>query len=106
MKDGLHSKDIRKCFGCGEGLAPSGPICYRVRLQQFGLDHAAIQRTAGLEMMMQGHVALAAAMGPDEQLAVPLSDEKTGLLCGKCSNSPSYMMLLGLLEEPEEGAEG
>lgn len=68
---GLKAREITKTV-TGEGVAAQGSIFYRVTIEQCGLDRTAIRRQAGLEMML-GSPALAAAMGPDEDIAKILS---------------------------------
>ena len=69
LKDlpGLKAREIRKTIS-GEGVAAQGPIFYRVTVEQFALDRNAIERQRGLELMT-GSAAIAAALGPDEDIA-------------------------------------
>lgn len=64
---GLKAHEIGKTV-TGRGVAEQGPIFYRVTVEQCGLDRNAIQRQAGLELML-GSPALASAMGPNEDVA-------------------------------------
>lgn len=68
---GLKAREIGKTV-TGAGIAAQGPIFYRVTVEQCGLDRDAIQRQAGLEMMV-GNAAIAAVLGPDEDIAKILS---------------------------------
>jgi hypothetical protein len=73
---GLKRHEIGKSV-TGKGVASDGPLFYRVTIETCVLDPLAIQRQAGLEMMM-GNAAIAAAMGPDEHLAKVI-DRKVAL---------------------------
>lgn len=92
---GLKREDIQQCMCCGKGVAAGGVVLYRVRVQQFGLDHRAIQRQHGLEMML-GSPALANVMGPNDDLAMALSEEVTKLVCGLCAAEKMGMLLIAL----------
>lgn len=73
LKDlpGLKAREIGKTV-TGEGVAAQGPIFYRVTVEQCGLDRRAIERQAGLEMIV-GNAAIASVLGPDEDIAKILS---------------------------------
>lgn len=64
---GLKAREIQKTIS-GEGVAAQGPVFYRVTIEQFALDRRAIERQHGLEQMM-GDPAIAAVMGPDDDIA-------------------------------------
>lgn len=81
--------DIQPCTACSRGIAKGGPIFYRVRVDRFVLNHGAIQRQAGLEMMLGG--PLASIMGPDESLAGQL-DTGTMLICGDCIMRAPFLL--------------
>jgi hypothetical protein len=68
---GLKASEIGKTV-TGRGVAEQGPIFYRVTVEQCGLDRDAIQRQAGLEMMV-GNAAIASVLGPNEDIAKILS---------------------------------
>lgn len=70
---GLKAREIGRTV-TGAGVAEQGPIFYRVTVEQCGLDRSAIQRQAGLEMMV-GSPVLADALGPDEDIAKILSKQ-------------------------------
>jgi hypothetical protein len=76
------------CRVCGKKFGESGlPLFWRVTVQRFVVDMAAVQRQSGLEMML-GNVALASVMGPNEDLAKPIIDPVTVTVCENCANSP------------------
>lgn len=87
----MKSDEIRAnaiCKVCGKKFGESGlPLFWRVTVQRFFVDMAAVQRQSGLEMML-GNVALAAVMGPNEDLAKPMMDPVTVTVCESCANSP------------------
>jgi hypothetical protein len=64
---GLKASQIGKTIH-GQGVASQGPVFYRVTVEQCVLDTSAIRRQAGLEAVV-GSGALAAALGPDEDMA-------------------------------------
>lgn len=92
---GLKRRDVRPCDRCKRGLCEAGTIdVYRVRFTQFIVDRRAVQRAHGLEQVFNGHVGLAAAMGPDEDLLVPSHPERTLLLCQACALDSCVIGLL------------
>jgi hypothetical protein len=86
MSEGLKEKELRQnCMKCGKGIfhiSPLSPI-FKISFQPFIANHQAIQRQAGLGMML--NPALAMVMGTNEDLAIPMEDKKTGLLCTECA---------------------
>lgn len=72
---GLKAREIGKTV-TGRGVAEQGPIFYRVTVEQCGLDRDAIQRQAGLEMML-GSPVIASVMGLNEDVAKILSKHVT-----------------------------
>ena len=94
---GLKRAEIKPCF-CGQGVAHTGsPVFYRVRLEQFILDGRAVQRQHGLEMIL-GNPMIAAAMGPDEDMAKRVQSREV-LLCDRCAMTLPVLALL----DREEG---
>lgn len=78
----MKADEFTRCAVCGAVLTEKGIHFWRVKVEQFVFDPNAIRRAQGLQMML-GSPAIAAAMGPDEDLAVKMS-EGTGLLCAEC----------------------
>jgi len=80
----MKHKDLRPCANCGKGVMHAGnPIFYRVKVETFGVDCNAVQRQAGLEMMLGGHAGLANVMGPDDDMA-SLVCENIRIFCSSC----------------------
>ena len=96
-RPGLKRKDIDKCKLCERGVAAGGLVFYRVKVEQFGLDHMAIMQQHGLELQLGGNAALAQVMGPDNDLARSLSDEFKVCICGECMGTrlAALMIVLG-----------
>jgi hypothetical protein len=81
-------------------------IFYKVAIQSYCINVRAVQRQAGLEMMFKGNAAIATAMGPDEDLAKPVSDENRVLICLDCAiNTPIALLLETSAEQPSEGSD-
>lgn len=103
----MKAAEIEKCLLCGQGVMHNGGIAfYRVRLQRLVADVGAVRRQAGLEMMLGGNAAIARAMGPDEDMAKPLGDEQSFLVCDACALDPeSPTPLMRMAEMVIERAE-
>lgn len=92
--EGLKERKLTPCTVCGEGLLKDRALTfYRLRLDYMVADPAAIQRRAGLGMMMGAAEPLAAVMGPDEDLAVCLTREVDILVCFGCGSTPVEQLL-------------
>lgn len=63
------------------------PLFYRVTVERFGVKLDAVRRQAGLEMMLGGHVRIAQAMGPDEEMTLPMMDPLVLVVCEPCSTN-------------------
>ena len=85
----MKLSEIKKCAVCGKGVMHTGlPLFWRVRIDRFGIDKAAVDRRAGLEMFFGGGLPgarLAGVMGPDEDIAKPVMDEVVLILCEDCA---------------------
>jgi hypothetical protein len=86
----VKANEFTKCVTCGRGMAASGVHFYRVTVQQHILNTRAIQRAAGLEMMVG---PLASVLGPDEDLAAKVA-ENTVLICADCSLKETCVPML------------
>lgn len=84
MKNLKHT-DLQPCVMCGQGLMHDRQMTfYQLDLAYMLCNLPAIQRQAGLEMMLGGHAKLANAMGPNADLALIVSRGQA-LVCLACS---------------------
>jgi len=84
----IKRADIKPCAKCGKGVMHTGiPLFWRLTVERYGIDAGAVQRAAGLEMML-GNAALANVMGPNEILAKPVMDTTVLILCEDCAMEP------------------
>lgn len=82
---GIRRADLQACCLCGKGLLHDGNIvAYGVTVQQYIADVGAINRQAGLEMMLGGHASLAHIMGTDSEFLKAVGEEKPKLVCQPC----------------------
>lgn len=83
----MKEKELRECATCavcGKKIGKTGmPMFWRVRIERHGIDGNAMRRQIGLEMML-GSVAIAQAMGPDEDMTTPLMEPVTFTVCEDC----------------------
>lgn len=95
----MKAKDLRPCDGCGDVLTSNGvPMFYRVRVETMGVNVNAVRRQVGLSMMM-GNSALAAIMGPDEDMASPVFPAEDVLLCLQCAMATPVAVAQELAEK-------
>lgn len=74
------------CSLCRQKIGASGiPLFYRVTVERFGVKLDAVRRQVGLEMMLGGSVRIAQAMGPDEEMTLPMMDPLVLVVCEPCS---------------------
>ena len=82
----MKQEDIKKCAICGNGMMHLGlPFFYTIKIQRHGVDTGAIQRQNGLEQMLGGCAQLANVMGPNEDIAKPITEEKELWICDHCA---------------------
>jgi hypothetical protein len=80
----VKQSEFTKCAMCGEGMMKGNvPAFYRFKIEYLAVNLPAVHRAIGLEMAM-GNAALAAVMGPGEDLAKEINSF-TGLLCFSCA---------------------
>jgi hypothetical protein len=90
----MKEKELRKvitCSLCGKKAPECGvPLFYRVRIERWGIDLGAVRRQSGLELMFGGTagaaIALAQAMGADEDMAHHVMDPVAITVCETCSH--------------------
>ncbi len=105
----MKEAELRKhatCALCGNKVLAAGmPLFWRVTVERFGIDLRAIQRQQGLTMMLGGNAAIAAAMGPDEDLAMPIGDAETVTVCEACCTKTTCVAVLAEVgsNAPHEG---
>ncbi len=85
----MKEKELRQlstCSFCNEKLFANNvvPMFWTMKVSQYILDTAALQRQTGLEMMMGGAAGLAQVMSPNEDLAKEIGEEKTLSVCMEC----------------------
>lgn len=94
----MKEKELRKhttCSMCGGKVMASGlPLFWRVTVERFGIDLRAIQRQQGLTMVLGGNAAIAAAMGPDEDLATAIGDAEIVTVCEPCGTKATCVAAL------------
>jgi hypothetical protein len=85
---GMKQAELRKhstCDVCHEKVGHTGlPLFWRVTVERFGIDMRAVRRQDGLAQFI-GSSAIAAAMGPDPDMAKPLMDPTAVTLCESCA---------------------
>ena len=102
----MKEQELRRhavCSLCQKKVMATGlPLFYRVTVERFGIKLDAVRRQAGLEMMLGGSVALAQAMGTDEEMTMPMMEPVVLVVCEDCSTAQSHCVA-ALAER--EGAE-
>jgi len=94
----MKEAELRKhaiCSMCGNKVMASGsPLFWRVTIERLGIKFGPVQRQQGLTMMLGGSAALAAVMGPDEDLASPVMDTVTLTVCEECCTKSTCVAAL------------
>lgn len=84
----MKERELREhsnCSICTKKLLHTGvPLFWRVTIERFGIDLGAIQRQTGLAMML-GSASVAAAMGPDEDMAKLVMEPLELAVCDTCA---------------------
>ena len=60
------------------------PLFWRLTVERFGIDLAAMLRQDGLTALLGGNAEIARVMGPDEDLARPVIDPVVLTVCESC----------------------
>ena len=101
----MKRKDIQPCAICGKGVMHDNMmVFYRVKLDYMIANFPAIERQAGLEMMLGGNAMIAHAMGPDEDLAISMN-EQSFLLCFDCAIRHQVAELAEIINEKKAEAD-
>lgn len=94
----MKASEIKPCKLCGKGVMHTGlPLFYKVISQRMGIDITEVQRTSGMEQMMGGAVAIARQFY-DGEIANPIGEPETSVVCEQCAMEPN---LLARLNEGE-----
>ena len=107
MSEALKERDLRAlatCGVCGKKVGHTGiPLLYRVTIEQYVIDLAAVSRQTGLAMMLGGNGTLAAAMGPDEDMAKRIEDATVFAVCSECAATKEHSICVfqEIAEEPK-----
>jgi hypothetical protein len=98
----MKRNEIQSCAMCGKGVVHTGiPLFWTITIARFGIDANAVRRRQGLEMFFGGGnagAALAGAMGLDEDIAVPVMDEKRLAICEECAMKEYPLAAMAELE--------
>lgn len=82
-------REIAKCGLCGLPFGHTGlPLFWRVTIERYGVDAAAVRRQTGLGMMLSSP-ALAQVMGADEDMAKPMMEPVKLTVCEACATNRS-----------------
>jgi len=83
----MKEAELRKHATCSLCTRPIGhtrlPLFWKVTVERFGIDLAAVQRQQGLGLMIGA--PLAAVMGPDETMASAVMEPKVLTVCETCA---------------------
>lgn len=84
----MKATELRKhatCSLCRNPILSSGlPLFWRVTIEHLAVDIEAVKRQDGLGALLGSH-ALAAVMGPDEDVAKPIVEQTQITVCQHCS---------------------
>jgi len=73
------------CCVCRKPIGHTGlPLFWRVTIERFGVDLKAVRRQDGLGALL-GSSTLAAAMGTDADMAIPIGDAAVATVCETCA---------------------
>lgn len=74
------------------------PLFWRIKIDRFGIDSKAVQRQAGLEMMI-GNAQIAKVISPETEFAKTIMETKTVILCEQCAYADDIIGLMAFIEE-------
>ncbi len=98
----MKEKELREratCDVCGQKVLSKGlPLFYVVTVERYSVDLKALQRQAGLEMMLGNNVPIAQVMGPNEDMAERIGEQVKLSVCeGDCAYlGPNVLISLAL----------
>jgi len=94
----MKEAELRKhatCSVCGNRILAAGmPLFWTVRIERHGVKLDAVRRQQGLTMMLGGNAAIAAAMGADEDMTMPMMEPVTATVCDSCGTEMSCVAAL------------
>ena len=103
----MKEAELRKYATCTLCRNPIGralvPFFWRVSIERFGIHFNRITRQDGLAAYLGGHPALAALMGPDDDLAEPIMEKRTLSVCETCCTQTTCVAALAELVKVKEG---
>ena len=98
----MKEKELRAhsvCSICRQKIGASGlPLFYRLTIERFGVDMSAVSRQTGLAMMLNGNGYLAGVMGRDEDMATPIMEKLTLVVCELCAGEATSFWVHRLAE--------
>ena len=68
------------------------------KIERQGVKLDAVQRQTGLAMVLGGSAELAAVMGPDEEMTMPMMDPVSLTVCEGCACQPNAHCVASLAE--------
>lgn len=84
-----------QCGRCSRKFGEAGlPMFWRLTIERHGVMLDAMERARALEVLV-GSPAIAAVMGPDEELTATLLPPVTITVCEKCAVEPTCVAELG-----------
>lgn len=106
MKE-MQLRRYATCSLCDQKIGHSGlPIFYRVSVEQYMVDLAAVQRQSGLTSLLGGSAELALAMGADEDIARRVGEPVWLSVCMTCATGREVMVETLFEHESVEPKEG
>ena len=94
-------RESAKCGVCGKGFGDTGiPMFWRITIERFGVDMAAVRRQDGLAQML-GSSPLANIMGTDADMTKPMMDPVKVTICEDCIIKPVIIAALAEKEKKE-----
>ena len=101
----LNEEELRKvckCTSCDKGAMHTGlPTFYTLKLSRYMVKMSSVNRQAGLEQFMGGHVALARVFSDGSDMAERIGEENSITLCEECMQKDHLIGLLCLMEDKD-----
>jgi hypothetical protein len=101
----VKASELRVCDLCGQGLMKSGlPLFYKLTIERMAVDMRAVTERHALEMLV-GSGTLAEVFAPTADIASPIHEANTLLVCEPCSTRMEHDCVARLNETAIENAE-